>query len=228
MFRFLSKVDVIELGGSDELCGKGYELALFLFSDVLEISKKKSGNKGLGLRSPSTMSLRNVGAGNPGTLSGHNNNPGLMAKDAGTKYFKHVNLFNLTSIKRVVDVVETETDACIFALVCRTNQVRHATTSFFSVHLKTYAELLQVLKERMFVFQLASDEVDKMTFLRQLCRSFATNMCRTDSDTYLKQMKAEDLGLEPADFNLSNFSSTYRTLQKKVTAFPSTCPLSHS
>jgi hypothetical protein len=38
---FISKVDVIELGGSDELCGKGYELSLFLFSDVLEISKKK-------------------------------------------------------------------------------------------------------------------------------------------------------------------------------------------
>jgi hypothetical protein len=38
---FISKVDVIELGGSDELCGKGYELSLFLFSDVLEIYKKR-------------------------------------------------------------------------------------------------------------------------------------------------------------------------------------------
>ena len=62
---FLKSVDVIELGGSDELCGKGYELCIFLFNDVLEISKKKS-SKGLGLRSPSTMSLRNVGAGNTG------------------------------------------------------------------------------------------------------------------------------------------------------------------
>ena len=62
-FRFLNSVDVIELGGFDELCGKGYELCLFLFSDVLEISKKKSASKGLGLRSPSTMSLRTMGAG---------------------------------------------------------------------------------------------------------------------------------------------------------------------
>ena len=61
-FRFLNSVDVIELGGFDELSGKGYELCLFLFSDVLEISKKKSASKGLGLRSPSTMSLRTMGA----------------------------------------------------------------------------------------------------------------------------------------------------------------------
>jgi hypothetical protein len=47
---FVSKVDVTELGGSDQLCGKGYDLCLFLFSDVLEIVKKRSSGKGLGIR----------------------------------------------------------------------------------------------------------------------------------------------------------------------------------
>ena len=115
---FLSKIDVVELGGSDELCGKGYELSLFLFSDVMEISKKKSAAKGLGLRSPSTMSLRNVGTGGPGSMPIKD-----PSKDSGTKYHKHVNLMNLTAIKRVVDVTETQIEAGIFALVCRTNQV---------------------------------------------------------------------------------------------------------
>jgi hypothetical protein len=79
-FSFISKVDVIELGGSDELCGKGYELSLFLFSDVLEISKKRSVNKGLGLRSPSTMSLRHVAAKNGGAKGGQGRiNPGQHA-----------------------------------------------------------------------------------------------------------------------------------------------------
>ncbi len=42
-FRFLSKVEIVEVGGSDDkVCGKGYELALFLFSDVMEIAKKKT------------------------------------------------------------------------------------------------------------------------------------------------------------------------------------------
>ena len=165
----------------------------FELLQVLEISKKKSGAKGLGLRSPSTMSLRNVGAGGTGTLNSNAGGGGL--KDAGTKYFKHINLMNLTAIKRVVDVTETQTDPNIFALVCRTNQE---------------------LKERMFVFQNISDDVDKKTFLGHLCRNIASTMCRPDPDTYLRTMRAEDLGLEPSDFNVSNFSSTYRTLQKKV------------
>lgn len=183
---FLNSVDVIELGGFDELSGKGYELCLFLFSDVLEISKKKSASKGLGLRSPSTMSLRTMGAG---TLT--NNAPG---KENGSKSLKHVNLMNLTAIKRVVDITEASTDG-IFALVCRTNQE---------------------LKERMFVFQIATEDTDKQAFLKILCRNVASTMCRPDPDTFLRQMRAEDLGLEPSDFNVSNFSSTYRTLQKKV------------
>ena len=68
----------------------------------------------------------------------------------------------------------------------------------------------------MFVFQITSEDVDKTGFLKQLCRNIASTMCRPDPDTYLRQMRAEDLGLEPSDFNVSNFSSTYRTLQKKV------------
>ena len=60
----------MELGVFDELCGKGYELSLFLFSDVLEISKKRSNTKGLHLRSPSTISLRPAaGANGTGTLA---------------------------------------------------------------------------------------------------------------------------------------------------------------
>ena len=68
----------------------------------------------------------------------------------------------------------------------------------------------------MFVFQTTSEDMDKQSFLKVLCRNIASTMCRPDPDSYLRQMRAEDLGLEPQDFNVSNFSSTYRTLQKKV------------
>ena len=197
--RFQSKIDVIELGGSDTLCGKGYELSLFLFSDVLEISKKKSSAKGLGLRSPSTMSLRNIGAGGAGL----HQSDGKPDRDTGSKSFKHVTLMNLTAIKRVVDITAdvdttTDPDTNIFAMVCRNNQE---------------------LKERMFVFQLTSEadsEDTKQKFLKLLCRNIASTMCRPDPDTYLRRMRAEDLGLDPSEFYGSNFSTTYRTLQKKV------------
>ena len=71
----------------------------------------------------------------------------------------------------------------------------------------------------MFVFQIATEDTDKQAFLKILCRNVASTMCRPDPDTFLRQMRAEDLGLEPSDFNVSNFSSTYRTLQKKVSIF---------
>ena len=71
------------------------------------------------------MSLRNVGAGPTGTLSNQMApSKNVIQSNGTTKYLKHVNLMNLTAIKRVVDVVETQTDADIFALVCRTNQVK--------------------------------------------------------------------------------------------------------
>ena len=141
---FLSRIDVIELGGSDELCGKGYELSLFLFSDVLEISKKRSSttSKGLGLRSPSTMSLRSMGMvsgggggmGTGGVASsyggGANMNETISRQDmaaggGGSRGLKHVNLMRLSYIKRVVDIIEVDGQRVtnIFALVCRTNQV---------------------------------------------------------------------------------------------------------
>ena len=136
---FVTRIDALELGGSDELCGKGALLSLFLFSDVLEISKKRShSTKGLGLRSPSTMSLRSMGIASGGTgggnvpasyNGGNNMNETLSRQDqsmaGGTRSLKHVNLMNLSAIKRVVDITEADGQPIvnIFCLVCRTNQV---------------------------------------------------------------------------------------------------------
>ena len=66
------------------------------------------------------MSLRNVGTG---TLSNTPVHP-VVKEMEKTRPYKHVELMNLTAIKRVVDVTETQTEnEGIFALVCRTNQV---------------------------------------------------------------------------------------------------------
>ena len=75
------------------------------------------------------------------------------------------------------------------------------------------------LKERMFVFQIVSSDEhsDKLSFLKQLCRHIANSMFRQDTDTYLRQMRAEDLGLESSDLTVSNFGTrAYRSLHRKV------------
>ena len=64
----------------------------------------------------------------------------------------------------------------------------------------------------MFIFQITSEFIDKQEFLKILCQNIANTMGQPDPETFLRQMKAEDLYLEPEkDFNLS---ATYRTLQK--------------
>lgn len=113
--RFLCKVDVVELGGSDELCGKGTDMTLFLFTDVLEMSKRRrnQGRGGLGVKSPSTMSLRNSGLVTTAA-------PPLTS----SRPHKHIHLMNLNAIRRVVDLVDGDECSDCFTLVCRSNEVR--------------------------------------------------------------------------------------------------------
>ena len=77
----------------------------------------------------------------------------------------------------------------------------------------------QELKERIFVFQIVSSDehADKLSFLKQLCRNIANNMFKSGTETYLRQMRAEELGLESSDISASNFGSrAYRSLHRKV------------
>ena len=72
----------------------------------------------------------------------------------------------------------------------------------------------------MFVFQMMTEDMDKQEFLKILCRNVASTMCRPDPDTFLRQVMAEDLGLEPEkDFNVSNFSSIGEPFKKVVSKF---------
>ena len=58
---FVSRIDCVEMASENQLCGKGYELTLFLFTDILVVAKRKS-NKTLSIsRSPSTASLAGTG-----------------------------------------------------------------------------------------------------------------------------------------------------------------------
>ena len=56
-FSFVCRMESLELAADDALCGKGYELVLFLFTDILVVAKKKTSKIGGMMRSPSTASL---------------------------------------------------------------------------------------------------------------------------------------------------------------------------
>ncbi|KAJ9589806.1 hypothetical protein L9F63_027933, partial [Diploptera punctata] len=104
---FIMRCDVIEL--SDEMSGRGDNLVFFLFSDTLEVCKKRS-KAFNSLKSPNTTST-------------------LHSAKLSGKPFKHIRLIHLSNIKRVVDIRETDDCHNVFALMCR-QEVKEKLYSF--------------------------------------------------------------------------------------------------
>lgn len=91
--QFVTRLDVTEL--SDDLCGKGVPLSLFLFTDSLEVCKRRT------------------------KLLNSSKSPALYKTPQ--KAYKHITLLPLASIKRVLNCLEAEACRNAFGLICKTN-----------------------------------------------------------------------------------------------------------
>ncbi|VVC31586.1 Hypothetical protein CINCED_3A022176 [Cinara cedri] len=91
---FITKCDVIEL--SDNLSGRGDHLTIFVFSDVVEVCKKR---KSFNVKSPKES------------------NSGSHKLNGGAKSYKHIKLMPLNVIKQVIDIKETEDCRNTFSLM---------------------------------------------------------------------------------------------------------------
>ncbi|XP_036338298.1 protein ECT2 isoform X1 [Rhagoletis pomonella] len=161
---FISKCEVTEL--SDSLSGRGDSLMLYLFSDTIEVCKKRSRAFNTA-KSPST-----------------------------TKSHKHVKLISLNAIRFVIDITDSPR---AFALLCRQD------------------------KEKLHSFTLADEEIDKVVYLKVLCKQMAENACRTDTVSALLSRTSQELEVDISDVNLSTLSKAFklaaRTRQKVGRAF---------
>ncbi|CAL1675191.1 unnamed protein product [Lasius platythorax] len=98
---FISKCDVMEV--TEGLSGRGDHLVLFLFTDTLEICKKRS-KAFNSLKSPNTIN-------------------GLQSSKLNQgKPYKHIKMLSLSAIRKVVDIRESEGYHKLFALVVRGTQ----------------------------------------------------------------------------------------------------------
>ncbi|CAG9853619.1 unnamed protein product [Phyllotreta striolata] len=181
--NFIAKTEVIQISSTEGLASKGNNLVLFLFSDRLEVCKKKSKTFN-SLKSPSTVTA-GVSVG------------GSLQNRQLSKPYKHIRLLALNTIKRVIDIKETEECQKVFSLVCRNNDD---------------------LKEKLYSFAMADEEADKVTFLRTLTRQMANNACTADADKFLAYLEPHQLDIETSDVNNGTFSKAfkYATTRLKV------------
>ncbi|KAK2587649.1 hypothetical protein KPH14_003771 [Odynerus spinipes] len=167
---FIGKCDVMEL--SEGLSGRGDHLVLFLFTDTLEICKK---------RSKAFNSLKS-----PNTANGLHS-----AKLSQGKPYKHIKMLSLSTIRKVVDIRETEECQKVFALMVRSNQE---------------------LKEKLFSFTIIDEDVNKTNYLRTLCRQMANTVCKADADTFLISLDSHQLEIDTSDVALGTLSKAFKSL----------------
>ncbi|RUS82304.1 hypothetical protein EGW08_009936, partial [Elysia chlorotica] len=105
--HFVMKADVMELSGN--LSSRGDPLSLFVFSDSVEICKRRQKARPSTLRSPALQ------------LSQHK---------TPQKAYKHLEILPMSSIRRVLDVEEADDCRLAFGLICRDSS--QANESLFS------------------------------------------------------------------------------------------------
>ncbi|XP_060518985.1 protein ECT2 isoform X3 [Cylas formicarius] len=174
---YIAKTEVIQLSSSEGLASKGNNLVLFLFTDQLEVCKKKKTFNSM--KSPSaTVSSSFQLQGRP-TI----------------KPYKHVRMMALNTIKKIIDIKETEDCQKVFSLVCRNNDE---------------------LKERLYSFTMADEEVDKVSFLKLLSRTMANNACTADADKFMAYLEAHQLDIDTSDLTNGTLSKALKFAKTRL------------
>ncbi|XP_076254864.1 epithelial cell transforming 2 pebble isoform X4 [Rhynchophorus ferrugineus] len=174
---YITKVEVTQLGSSEGLSSKGSNLVLFLFSDQLEVCKKKS-KAFNSMKSPSA------------SVSSFQ----LQGKTV-VKPYKHVKMMALNTIKRVIDIKETEDCQKVFSLVCRGNDD---------------------LKEKLFSFAVTDDDVDKVDFLKSLTRTMANNVCCADAEKFMAYLEPQQLDIDTSDLSTNTLTKAFKFAKTRL------------
>ncbi|KAK7499196.1 hypothetical protein BaRGS_00009456 [Batillaria attramentaria] len=165
---FLTRIDVVEL--SDTLVRRGEPLSIFVFSDSMEICKRR--NKVLA------------------------SSKSLTPHKTPQKAFKHLEVIPMTSVKRVLDFQETDDCMCAFAVIYRDKGQAN---------------------EKLLSFMLDSVDVRKGDMLTSLCKTIANAVCRTDFESFLAQVKGEELHVNTRE--LSRLSKAAKIGKRVSRAF---------
>ncbi|CAL1534006.1 unnamed protein product, partial [Lymnaea stagnalis] len=174
--HFVMKVDVMELSGN--LSSRGDPLTLFVFSDNVEICKRRLKVLGSSSRSPAIQNHKTP-----------------------QKAYKHLDMISMSSIKRVLDVDETEDCRLAFGLICKDS----AQT-----------------KEKLYSFTLAMDDMSKAEVLTSICKNLAIVLCRPDIETFLAKVNGDELNINTKDLHKGNKATKFGRRVSRAFSFNKT------
>lgn len=168
--KLVSKCEVTELDGS--LSRRGDSLVLFLFNDTLVVCKKRS-------RAFNSAKSPNTNVPN-------------STRCPATKPYKHLKLMPLSSIRLVINILDSPR---AFALNCRVTPDN---------------------KDRLYSFSIC-DEEDKIMYLRSLCKQLAQHSCKTDADKFMAACESAEIGIDVGSVNVGTLSKAFKFASKTRT-----------
>ncbi|XP_052872644.1 protein ECT2 [Anopheles cruzii] len=171
--KFVSRCEVTALSDIDNLIDRGDPLVLFLFNDTLMVCKKRS------------RAFNNAKSPNTNTLNL------TRSSSAGTKPYKHLKSMPLSTVRLVVNIVDSPR---AFLLNCR--------------------EMAPNAKDCHYSFNMADEEQDKLVYLRSLSKQMAENACRPDAAHFLINSTAEEVDIDVSDINVGTLAKAFKFASK--------------
>ncbi|PIK38058.1 hypothetical protein BSL78_25104 [Apostichopus japonicus] len=149
---FIQRIEAIELadshtGKGDNFTEKGSSVSMILFSDTLEICKKRS------------------------KYASSHKSPHTTTKPS-QKTHKHIELLPLSHIRRVLDVNETEISKLGYRLLPNSHVVSQCIRTLCKPLMESFSRL-----DRLYMFALTIGNEAKADWLKTLCHHIATATC---------------------------------------------------
>lgn len=176
--QFITRAEVIAI--DDNLTGKGDHVCLLLFSDCVELAKRKRGVKNPSFKSPSV----------------HTKSSG------GVRCLRHIKLLSLSHIKKVVDIKNSEDCHNAFALFCRTPTDCRDWLYTFKMLSCTGGDVANddksVNSSNCGTMTAPADDA-KNRLLQLIARNRASTVCKTSDDNFIHTLASQELDISTAD-----------------------------
>lgn len=109
------------------------------------------------------------------------------------KAYKHVKFMPLSHVRRVVDIRDNEDCQNLFGIIYRCPQE---------------------MKEKLLMFRLVGDEINKQEWLQKLTTGLANTACTADTENFLTTVDPQELMLSKSDMSNGTLSRAVRVAKR--------------